>query len=73
VSERPLRVVCVSDRAYIDAPGAVPGDSLSVLLTVGKVYEVVGEQMGMYSIRANGGFVVLVPKSRFQPILDLGT
>jgi hypothetical protein len=74
VAEKPLpfRVVCIDDHAYLSAdaggnprtPG--PDERLTVSLTIGKVYEVVGERLGMYGIVDDTGGKYLFPKSRFR-------
>ena len=67
-----FKVICVSDKAYLgfDAKGRpqAPGehDRLSTSLTVGRVYVVVGEELGMYAIVDDTGEEYLFPKGRFQ-------
>jgi hypothetical protein len=69
-----FHVVCVSNKAYLafdseGTPQAPDEDNkLSTSLTVGKVYEVVGEDLGMYAIVDDTGEEYLFPKNRFRRI-----
>ena len=68
---RNFRVVCVSDEAYVSADEEGPfrparaGERLTVL-TVGREYEVVGEEPGMYAIIDDTGGRHLFPRDRFR-------
>jgi hypothetical protein len=72
MSRYPFKVVCVDDHAYLscDADGvpcAPPDDErLSCSLTIGKVYEVLAEDLGMYAIVDDTEGKYLFPKSRFR-------
>ena len=76
MTEAKLKVVCVSDKAYMSLddsgnPQRPPeGERLSVSLTIGKVYEVLGEELGMYAIIDDTGGEYLFPKDRFRVLTD---
>ena len=76
----PFKVVCVDDRAYIlppllDENGVVigvdrsrPDERLGCSLTIGKVYEVRSEHLGMWGLIDDTGEAYLFPKSRFRVV-----
>ena len=69
----PFKVVCVDDHAYIhvrDAEGNVlnPDERLRCSLTIGKTYEVIGEDHGMWRLVDDTNDDFLFPKSRFRLI-----
>ena len=72
----PFKVVCVDDHAYLhleeDEDGVVrnvpprPDERLSCSLTIGKIYEVASERLGMWALIDDTGEPYLFPKSRFR-------
>lgn len=74
MSHFPVKVVCVSDEAYLgsDEQGrvkAATGDErLTGSLTVGKTYLVLGEDLGMYALVDDTGEEYLFPKDRFRRV-----
>lgn len=66
------RALCIDDHEYlgVDESGCLgapkPGARFLVSLTVGKVYEVRGECMGMWAILDDTDEVYLFPKARFR-------
>lgn len=72
----PRRVRCIDNRAYLSAgPDGLlrppqPDEFLSVSLTVGKVYEVLGEEHGMYRLVDNTGDDYLFPMEMFESVDD---
>ena len=72
----PFFGTCVDNKAYLSsdsrghavAPRA--GETLSLLITVGKTYQILGEKLGMYIVVNNMGSTSLHPKGQFSRVLD---
>ncbi len=66
------RAVCIDDHAYLSADSKgrprkpLPDERLHLSLTIGKVYKLRGEALGMWAILDDTGGVYLFPKSRFR-------
>ncbi len=74
-----MKVVCIDDHCYlfpvVDENDVVigsgpprPDDRFVGSLTIGKVYEVIRERLGMYAIVDDTGESYLYPKSRFRVV-----
>jgi len=74
LSHSARRVVCISNRALLgeDASGnfgsASPGETLEGLLSVGREYELIGEEDGMFRVVTESGDDYLFPKEMFRVI-----
>ena len=66
------RAVCIDNLAIlgVDSEGKLtepgPEDRYRVSLTIGRVYEIRGERLGMWAILDDTGDVYLFPKSNFR-------
>ena len=68
----PFFAICLGNQAYVasDARGRAvppgPGDTLDLLITIGKTYKILGERLGMYVVVNNMESTSLHPKGQFQ-------
>jgi hypothetical protein len=68
----PIFATCVGNQAYLASNskgGAVPAgpdDTLDLLITVGRIYKILGEKFGMYIVVNNMGSTSLHPKGQFR-------
>jgi hypothetical protein len=67
-----MRVVCIDNRQFLFARRAdgsiVPPTPPTTDLTVGKVYEVLAEEHGMYRVVDDSGEDYLYPTNKFRPV-----